>query len=401
MVNNCGTWLDETKTQDVFTCLLNELRGKRVAVVGHFHNLERLSAICELSILERKPMLGDMPDPACEYILAEQDVVIMTATTLINKTMPRLLELSRNARVVVAGPSTPLHPLMFDHGVDLLGGLIVDDAAFGVASRGGRWSRGSVQARRTHGEGVEQAAGLRNDLEAMAAAGSTVQEIAEEASRGAAARWQRPRSRGPADSADRGGGCLTDDWQLQAYSARLVECADGPSARAETAGIVLLQVRFPRLLAAMLVGGGLALAGAAYQGLFNNPMVSPDILGASAGAGFGAALGILFGLHVVAIRGCHLRWDCWRSPWPGRSAQGLCRRGDPVLMLVLVGILIASVFTALISFTKYLADPYDRLPAITYWLIGAASPRLIPKISNCQPCQFLRAAFRSFFCAGG
>jgi uncharacterized protein (DUF4213/DUF364 family) len=127
MTSNCGELLDETKTQDVFTCLHDELRGKRVAVIGHFHNLERLSGICELSILERKPGAGDIPDPACEYILSEQDVVIMTATTLINKTMPRLLALSRNARVAVAGPSTPLHPLLFDHGVDLMGGLIVDD----------------------------------------------------------------------------------------------------------------------------------------------------------------------------------------------------------------------------------------------------------------------------------
>lgn len=140
VLNNCGASLDETKTQDVFTSLLDELRGKRVAVVGHFHNLERLSAICELSILERKPQPGDVPDPACEYILGEQDVVIMTATTLINKTLPRLLELSRHARVVVAGPSTPLHPLMFDHGIDLLGGLIVDNesSVWRAVAEGGR-----------------------------------------------------------------------------------------------------------------------------------------------------------------------------------------------------------------------------------------------------------------------
>jgi hypothetical protein len=139
-LQNCGTRLDETKTQDVFTFLFEELRGKRVAVVGHFQNLERLSAICELSILERKPADGDLPDPACEYILPQQDVVIMTATTLINKTMPRLLALSRNARVVVAGPSTPLHPLMFDHGIDLLGGLIVDDepSLWRAVAEGGR-----------------------------------------------------------------------------------------------------------------------------------------------------------------------------------------------------------------------------------------------------------------------
>lgn len=137
---NCGAHLDPHANQDVFNHLRDQLRGKRVAVVGHFFGLDRLAGICELSILERKPQDGDLPDPACEYILGEQDVVIMTATTLINKTMPRLLELGRNARVVVAGPSTPLHPLMFEHGIDLLGGLIVDDApaVWRAVAEGGR-----------------------------------------------------------------------------------------------------------------------------------------------------------------------------------------------------------------------------------------------------------------------
>ncbi len=137
--SNCGPLLDETVEEDVFTCLQDDLRGKRVAVIGHFYNLERLAGICELSILERKPQPGDLPDPACEYILADQDVVIMTATTLINKTMPRLLELSRKARIVIAGPSTPLHPVFFAHGADLLGGLIVEDqpSAWRVVAEGG------------------------------------------------------------------------------------------------------------------------------------------------------------------------------------------------------------------------------------------------------------------------
>lgn len=139
-LQNCGARLDESNSQDVFTCLLDELRGKRVAVVGHFLNLERLAPICELSILERIPGPGDIPDPACEYILPSQDVVVMTATTLINKTMPRLLALSKGARIVVAGPSTPLHPLMFEHGVDLLGGLIVreESTMWRVVAEGGR-----------------------------------------------------------------------------------------------------------------------------------------------------------------------------------------------------------------------------------------------------------------------
>jgi uncharacterized protein (DUF4213/DUF364 family) len=112
---------------DVFNCLLDDMRGKRVAVVGHFRNLERVAAVSELSILERRPHPGDFPDPACEYILAHQDIVVITATTLINKTLPRLLEISRRARVVLAGPSTPLAPLLFNHGIEILGGLIVRD----------------------------------------------------------------------------------------------------------------------------------------------------------------------------------------------------------------------------------------------------------------------------------
>lgn len=142
VTRNCGNALDDSVDVDVFAYLKEQLRGKRVAVIGHFHNLENLAPICELSILERFPLAGDYPDPACEYILPKQDFVIMTATTLINKTMPRLLELSRDAKVAIAGPSTPLHPLMFRHGVDLLGGLVVEDEekVWTVVQEGGRHS---------------------------------------------------------------------------------------------------------------------------------------------------------------------------------------------------------------------------------------------------------------------
>ncbi len=102
-----------------------EVRGRRVAVIGHFPDLEQLGEVCELSILERRPHAGDYPDPACEYILAEQDYVFMTATTIINKTLPRLLELSRNAVRVLVGPSTPLAPVLFEAGIDVLAGMVV------------------------------------------------------------------------------------------------------------------------------------------------------------------------------------------------------------------------------------------------------------------------------------
>jgi iron complex transport system permease protein len=172
----------------------------------------------------------------------------------------------------------------------------------------------------------------------------------------------------------------------------------GAPAESGTAGIVLLQVRLPRLLAAMLVGGGLALAGAAYQGLFNNPMVSPDILGASAGAGFGAALGILLGLNVVVIQGMSFVMGLVAVGLAWSIGSGLCRRGDPVLMLVLVGILVSSVFTALITLTKYLADPMNAMQAITFWLLGSfasINPKdvklsAIPILAGCVPLFLLR-----------
>lgn len=163
-------------------------------------------------------------------------------------------------------------------------------------------------------------------------------------------------------------------------------------------GIVLLNVRLPRVLAGMLIGGGLSVAGAAYQGLFRNPMVSPDILGASAGAGFGAAVGILLGFGIPAIQA--LSFGCGLAAvllaW-AVSAR-LSRSGDPVLMLVLVGILVGSIFASLLSLVKFLADPYDRLPAITFWLMGslaAINPRdtrflIAPMVIGIVPLLLLR-----------
>jgi iron complex transport system permease protein len=172
--------------------------------------------------------------------------------------------------------------------------------------------------------------------------------------------------------------------------------------RAPSAGgtveIVLLQIRLPRLIACILVGSGLALAGSSYQGLFNNPMVSPDILGASAGAGLGAAVGILLGLDFVAIQALSFAGGLVAVLLAWALASGLCRRGDPVLMLVLVGILIGSMFTALISLTKYIADPMNKLPSITFWLLGSFASitsrdvgmASVPIAAGCIPLLLLR-----------
>jgi len=132
---------------------------------------------------------------------------------------------------------------------------------------------------------------------------------------------------------------------------------------------VVWNIRFPRVLAACLVGASLSAAGAAYQGVFQNPMASPDILGATAGAAFGAALAIVldagqtfivFSAFFFSILAVLLVW-----------LIGQRARGSRVLGLILSGIMIGSLFSAATSFIKLVADPQDQLPAITYWLIGS------------------------------
>lgn len=110
-----------------FAEFLPALHGKKVAVIGHFPKIEELGKICQLSILERNPQENDYPDPACEYILPQQDVVFITGTAFINKTMPRLLEVSRPARIVLIGPSVPISPVLFKYGVDTIASTVLLD----------------------------------------------------------------------------------------------------------------------------------------------------------------------------------------------------------------------------------------------------------------------------------
>lgn len=111
----------------VFERIARQFAGGKVAVVGHFPVLKAISDMCQLIVLERDPQRGDLPDPACEYVLGEQDCVCITGTAVANKTLPRLLELSQNAYIVLVGPSVPLSPVWFDYGVDLLAGAVVTD----------------------------------------------------------------------------------------------------------------------------------------------------------------------------------------------------------------------------------------------------------------------------------
>lgn len=134
--------------------------------------------------------------------------------------------------------------------------------------------------------------------------------------------------------------------------------------------VAIWDVRLPRVLAALAVGAALAAGGTAYQGLFRNPLVSPDILGVSTGAGLGAVVGIFLSLPVLAIQGLSFLGGLLVVA----AVYGLAtvvRRQDPMLVLVLAGIALSSLVGAVISLLKVLADPYDKLPAITFWLLGS------------------------------
>ena len=133
--------------------------------------------------------------------------------------------------------------------------------------------------------------------------------------------------------------------------------------------LIFFNVRLPRVLLAMLVGCCLSAAGAAYQGTFQNPLVSPDILGASQGAAFGAAVAILLGFASFGISAMAFVFAIITVLLVVVVAQAA--RGNQVLTVVLAGVMVSSLFAAGVSFAKLVADPADQLPAITYWLMGS------------------------------
>ena len=134
---------------------------------------------------------------------------------------------------------------------------------------------------------------------------------------------------------------------------------------------VVFAVRLPRVAAAALVGAALAVSGAAYQGMFRNPMVSPDILGASTGAGFGAAVAILLGAGYFGISAA--AFCCGLLAVAAAWLVSRLSKADQAVALILAGMMISSLFSAGPSFVKLVADTQQQLPAITYWLMGSLS----------------------------
>ena len=134
---------------------------------------------------------------------------------------------------------------------------------------------------------------------------------------------------------------------------------------------IVFNIRLPRIIAALVVGASLAVAGASFQGIFQNPLVSPDLLGVSQGAGFGAAVAILLNMgnffiqlsaFVFGIISVAITYVISKS-----------YKAGGILLLVLSGTAVSAFFNALVSGAKFMADPYDKLPQIVYWLMGSLS----------------------------
>lgn len=150
---------------------------------------------------------------------------------------------------------------------------------------------------------------------------------------------------------------------------------------------VIFNIRIPRILVSLIVGSGLATAGASFQALFSNPLATPDTLGCANGASFGAALGILLGLNALGIQISALIF--------GILAVVLVfvftryRHANQIMMIILGGMVVSSLFSALVSLINYVADPNDVLPVITFWLMGSFSNSTVRSLYTGVPMIIL------------
>ena len=167
---------------------------------------------------------------------------------------------------------------------------------------------------------------------------------------------------------------------MQVVASRVMPIEPTWSCTVET---VIFQVRLPRVLLAMFVGAGLSISGASFQGMFQNPLVSPGILGVSAGAGFGAALAILLSGNDAVIQISAFGFAILAVALTYRISR--VYKTTPVLMLVLSGVVVGALFLALIGLIKYVADPYEKLPAITFWLMGSLSDASVKHLTTVVP----------------
>ncbi|MFH0921197.1 MAG: iron ABC transporter permease [Fibrobacterota bacterium] len=160
----------------------------------------------------------------------------------------------------------------------------------------------------------------------------------------------------------------------------------GDAGRNDPSGFVIFHLRLPRIAAAILVGMALSGAGASYQCIFRNPMVDPALLGVTSGAAFGAALAIFFSMMIVLIQVWAFVCGLCAVAATVLMAQTVRKMGDRTMTLILCGIVTSTLFTAFLSLVKYVADPNDKLPAITYWLMGSLATVSMSEIKITAIC---------------
>ena len=136
---------------------------------------------------------------------------------------------------------------------------------------------------------------------------------------------------------------------------------------------IVFDIRLPRILAVILVGAALSVSGGAFQAMFVNPLVSPGILGVLAGASFGAALGIMISNSWFGVQLFSFTFGFVAVLVALGVAKIYGSSGSKTILLVLGGVISSSLFSALLSVVKYVADPYNKLPTIVYWLMGSFS----------------------------
>lgn len=166
--------------------------------------------------------------------------------------------------------------------------------------------------------------------------------------------------------------------------------------KSQSTSMILQEIRLPRILAAILVGSALSVSGVVFQGMFVNPLVSPSILGVLSGASFGAALGMLLGESTIFIQFTAFLFGflaVFLSLLVGKTYS----RGNSILMLVLGGIISSSLFSAFLSLIKYMADPYNTLPSIVYWLMGSLSSVTIDSVLIIFPWLIFSIVILMFF----
>ncbi len=152
---------------------------------------------------------------------------------------------------------------------------------------------------------------------------------------------------------------------------------------------VVMDIRVPRLVSALLVGLALSAAGATYQAVFRNPLVAPDILGVTAGAGLGAVLAIFLSLPIAGIQAMAFVFGLGAVTLVYSVSRAVKGAHDPILVLVLAGVVISAVMGAGIAVLTFLADPYDQLPAITFWLMGSLAGVTYSDLATAWPAVAL------------